>query len=100
MQELLTQMNQIGEISNKSLTKSSSNILEIDKDINKFVNSDKISKKILVIRSQVMYFLTMDSQLKMVKVGKSGKINLKQTRFWAQLMIQFLWMEFVSVLDL
>ena len=40
MQELLTQMTQIGEISNKSQTKSSSNILEIDKDINKFINSD------------------------------------------------------------
>ena len=45
MQELLIQMTQIGEISNKSQTKSSSNILEIDKDINKFINSDKISKK-------------------------------------------------------
>ena len=45
MQELLTQMKQIGEISNKSQTKSSSNILEIDKDINKFINSDKISKE-------------------------------------------------------
>ena len=45
MQELLTQMKQIGEISNKSQTKSSSNILDIDKDINKFINSDKISKE-------------------------------------------------------
>ena len=64
MQELLTQMTQIGEISNKSQTKSSSNILEIDKDINKFINSDKISKENFGYSLAGNVLPYIDSQLK------------------------------------
>ena len=64
MQELLTQMKQIGEISNKSQTKSSSNILEIDKDINKFINSDKISKENFGYSLAGNVLPYIDSQLK------------------------------------
>ena len=64
MQELLTQMKQIGEISNKSQTKNSSNILEIDKDINKFINSDKISKENFGYSLAGNVLPYIDSQLK------------------------------------